>query len=245
MGPSDIVTRILFLEPETEEEVVKLGLATPVVWNNQGLHMYLNHDFNLTVSSSDRLTVAGQYNGLSRGQAATKVWAKLEQEGLLFAELGGPDEIIYSKYGDVVSLKQITNLAKKQDPVNLRKPVLIVSPCGGEPSISLSCNLNIEAVDNKIVCEATGRTGGFCTGCSAKETDMHGDQASEFFYLNLGADKVWAHFWELLKQLDLGDIALNDVVIPSRGGDYKQRLGAKHAPLTDQIEFSKVLVAIL
>ena len=73
---------------------------------------------------------------------------------------------------------------------------------------------------------------------------MHGDQASEYFYLNLGADEVWAHFWELMEQQDQRDIVLDDVVIPSRHGDYRQRLGTKHAPLTDQIEFSKVLGVI-
>ena len=224
LGSCNISAKILFLEQDTEKEVKNLGLATPVVWNNQ-----------------DRLTVAGQYNSLSRGQAATKVRDELEEKGLLFAELEGPDQIIYSKYRDVVSVKLITNIEKKQDPINLRKPVLIVSPCSGEPSIALSCNLNIEACDNKMVCEATGRTGGFCTGCSANETDMHGDQASEYFYLNLGADEVWAHFWELMEQQDQRDIVLDDVVIPSRHGDYRQRLGTKHAPLTDQIEFSKTL----
>ena len=34
---------------------------------------------------------------------------------------------------------------------------------------------------------------------------------------------------------------VEDIVVPSRAGDYKARLGTKHAPLTQQIEFSKVI----
>ena len=91
-----------------------------------------------------------------------------------------------------------------------------------------------------MVCEATGRTGGFCTGCSANEVDMHGEQGGEIFYLNLGEDRVWLHFKELRGQLDQEDLTVDKVVIPSGRGDYRQRLGTKHAPLTDQIEFAKV-----
>jgi hypothetical protein len=121
----------------------------------------------------------------------------------------------------VASIKQGFKVKNSTDQLNLRKPVLLVSPGGVEPPVVLSCNLNIEAVDNKMVCEATGRTGSFCTGCSANEADMHGERAEELFYLDLGADKVWLHFKELRAQLGLEADRLEDVVITSGRGVFR------------------------
>jgi hypothetical protein len=195
----------------------------------------------VTVSPSDRLTVAGPHYGLTRGQAAREVQAALVQQDLLLGEVEVPNEFTFTKYGDLASLKRVVDIKKDTDVINLRKPVMVVGSGGEEPPTVLSCNVNIEAVDNKMVGEATGRTGGYCTGCRSNETDMHGVRAGEVFHLDLGADEVWTHFKELREQLGLVEDRPEDVVIPSGRGDYRQRLGAKHAPLTDQIEFSKVL----
>lgn len=131
-------------------------------------------------------------------------------------------------------------MKKEKDEINLRKPVLIVSMTESGPNVSISSNLNFEACDNKMVCSTGGRTGGFCTACSASEKEMHGDQVNEPYYMDLGVDKVWEHFNMLLEEMgDTGD-RLEEVVIPSACGDYSRRLGTKHAPMTDQIEFSKV-----
>ena len=216
-----------------------LGLTTITVWSDTG--KLENWFFSiLSVSPADRLTLAGPYHGLTRGQAASEVRASLVQQGLLLSEVEGSDEIMFTKYGDITYIKDCMDIKKDTEVINLRKPVLLVSS-GEEPPAVLSSNLNIEAVDNKMVCEATGRTGGFCTGCSANEADMHSEQGGETFFLNLGADKVWLHFKELRAQLDQEDLIVDEVVIPSGQGNYRQRLGTKHAPLTDQIELAKVL----
>lgn len=166
----------------------------------------------------------------------------LEKKGLLFSKNETEEEIMFTKFGDIASIKACGAMRDSEaDVINLRKPILLVSP-GEEAPAVFSCNLNLEAVDNKMVSTATGRTGGFCTGCSASEADMHGEESRNSFYLNMGADQVWQHFQELKNQLeDQGGDLLEEVVIPSGRGDYRQRLGTKHAPLTTQIEFSKVL----
>lgn len=223
--PSTDRAKLLCLEPETVQEVESCGLTTTTAaW-----------------SDTDRLTVAGPHYGLTRGQAAREVQAALVQQDLLLGEVEVPNEFTFTKYGDLASLKRVVDIKKDTDVINLRKPVMVVGSGGEEPPTVLSCNVNIEAVDNKMVGEATGRTGGYCTGCRSNETDMHGVRAGEVFHLDLGADEVWTHFKELREQLGLVEDRPEDVVIPSGRGDYRQRLGAKHAPLTDQIEFSKTL----
>ena len=61
------------------------------------------------------------------------------------------------------------------------------------------------------------------------------------YYLNMGTERVWEHYQTLLEKLGGPEERTEDVQIPSKRGDHSTRLGTKHAPLTDQVEFSKVL----
>ena len=53
---------------------------------------------------------------------------------------------------------------------SFRKPFLLVSmPCG--KVVSLSANINVSALDNKMTQTLTGRTGAFCTACKSTSND--------------------------------------------------------------------------
>ena len=57
----------------------------------------------------------------------------------------------------------------------------------------------------------------------------------------MGTEQVWEHYQTLLDNLGGTEERTEDVQILSKRGDHSTRLGTKHAPLTDQVEFSKVL----
>ena len=170
--------------------------------------------------------------------------------GVYHGEREKEEVIVWTKFKDIVSLKRSCDVKPESGEVNLRKPVLVVNigDCNTMgivgPNISISANVNMEACDNKMIDEVGGRTGGFCTACKAQEKDMHGDRAKSPFLMDMGADKVWEHFNDLYNKLSDNEIPPENVVIPSKAGDYQTRLGTKHAPLTTQLEFSKVCVKI-
>ena len=132
-------------------------------------------------SLSDLVSLPGEYQGLSRGQAGAAIEASLKHLGLYRGEEEVKEEVLLSKYGDVVCVRDIRDVKKEKGDTNLRKPVLLVSVCQEGPIVSCSSNVNIEASDNKAVGEVGGRTGAFCTGCTAIEGDMHGERASQVF----------------------------------------------------------------
>jgi hypothetical protein len=180
---------------------------------------------------------------MTRGQACDAVRKSLEDLELYLGESDKQEEVIWTKFRDIASVRRVCEVKTDSGDINLRKPFLFVNMGNADiagPNISISANVNMEACDNKMIDEVGGRTGGFCTACTAVENDMHGDRAKSPFLMNMGADKVWDHFNDLYSKLGDSDVPLEDVVIPSARGDNRTRLGTKHAPLTNQLEFSKV-----
>ena len=123
--------------------------------------------------------VPGEYQGMTRGQVAEAVRATLEGRGLYKGEVEAEEEVLRSKFGDIVCVRDVRDIKRETGEVNLRKPILLVSTSLDGPIVSLSSNTNIEASDNKAIGGVGGRTGGFCTGCTATEKDMHGDRVSQ------------------------------------------------------------------
>ena len=196
----------------------------------------------------------GRFQGHTRGDAASLVKQQLEQKGLYHGSQEVNEEVLMTKFGDIPYYRDRKDIKKEEDPVNLRKPALIVSL--PKPSdivsadksginVSMSSNLVFEANDNKMVGMTGGRTGCFCTACRATEKDMHGERVKEPYYMDMGAEEVWRHFNQLRDDMGETQDRETDVVIPSARGDYARRLGTKHAPLTDQIEFAKVIFSFL
>ena len=135
--------------------------------------MFYNHTL------SDLLTVPGEYKGMTRGQVAEAVRVTLERRGLYKGEVEVEEEVLRSKFGDIVCVIDVRDIKREPGEVNLRKPILLVSTSSDGPIVSISSNTNIEASDNKAIGGVGGRTGGFCTGCTATEKDMHGHRASQ------------------------------------------------------------------
>ena len=123
--------------------------------------------------------VPGEYKGMTRGQVAEAVRVTLERRGLYKGEVEQDEEVLRSKFGDIVCVRDVRDIKKEPGEVNLRKPILLVSTSSDGPIVSISSNTNIEASDNKAIGGVGGRTGGFCTGCTATEKDMHGHRASQ------------------------------------------------------------------
>ena len=191
----------------------------------------------------DRVAVAGPYQGLTRGQAVTAVQASLLTLGQYRGELEQEEEVLHSSFKDIVCIRDVRDIKREEGDVNLRRPLLIVSAGTDKANVSISSNLGMEACDNKVIDAVGGRTGGFCTGCDASEKDMHGERASQVYYLNMGAEQVWNHF-EVMRERMGGEesIRTEDIVIPSGVSDYRTRVGTKRAPLTTQAEPTKVLM---
>ena len=135
--------------------------------------MFCNHTL------SDLLAVPGEYKGMTRGQVAEAVRVTLERRGLYKGEVEVEEEVLRSKFGDIVYVRDLRDIKREPGDVNLRKPILLVSTSSDGPIVSILSNTNIEASDNKAIGSVGGRTGGFCTGCTATEKDMHGPRASQ------------------------------------------------------------------
>ena len=191
--------------------------------------------------SADLVSLAGPYLGLTRGQAGAAVLDSLLRQGLYREEVEQEEEVLWSTFRDVVSIKDVRDITREEGQVNLRKPVLIVSTGKDKQNVSISANVGMEACDNKVIDTVGGRTGGFCTGCDACERDMHLPRAEQVYYLNMGADQVQEHFEEMRQRMGGEEhTRAEDVVIPSKRNDVRTRLGTKHAPLTTQWEHTKV-----
>ena len=138
---------------------------------------------------------------------------------------------------EIVSL---TNYATKPSEKNLRVPVIIIAMESGI-LVPISTDLNFGAMDNKLTKMVTGRTGAFCTACSASAEDMHNEKLiSEGFYMDIGTDCLNLKFEEIAKKFDIGPEEILEWEIPSKKGDYKERLGLKKAPMTREFEITKV-----
>ena len=88
----------------------------------------------------------------------------------------------------------------------------------------------------------SGRTGGFCIGCSASKKDVHDvEKISHGFYLDVGIEELWSTFKKLASDHEIPSSDWNDWVIPSEKGDYAQRLGLKAAPMTSEVEVTKIM----
>ena len=69
----------------------------------------------------------------------------------------------------------------------------------------------------------SGRTGGFCIGCSASKKDVHDvEKISHGFYLDVGIEELWSTFKKLASDHEIPSSDWNDWVIPSEKGDYAQ-----------------------
>lgn len=188
------------------------------------------------------MALPGDYKGLTRGQASVAVQSRLVEQGLYHGEQEQEEEVVWSDFGDLVCVRDRRDVRRPEGEINLRKPVLIVSSGENAANVSFSSNINIHACDNKVICDATGRTGGYCTGCSCCEKDMHGDRCKEPYYLDMGIGRVWEKFEELKVKWNFLDQREEEVEIPYRRGDYKQRVGVKRAPLTTQLDPTGVSV---
>ena len=129
----------------------------------------------------------------------------------------------------------------KSTDKNLRAPVLIVALQSGE-LVPISADVNFGAMDNKLTKIITGRTGAFCTACSATSADMHRPEIiNSGFYMNVGTGDLNVKFQELANKFEITAEELKDWSVPSKKGDYSQRLGLKRAPMTQEFEITKVL----
>ena len=124
---------------------------------------------------------------------------------------------------------------------NLRRPILCVSRPSDDTIVSLSADLNVAAVDNKVTGVLTGRTGAFCTACRVQSTDMHGPRAAEPYFMDMDFEDVTTNYHSLCQKL-LGEVGnTDDGVLPSTKGDYKTRFGQKQRPLNLSWDPTKVL----
>ena len=180
---------------------------------------------------------------MTRGQAVVALRASLQAQGLYRGEVEQEGEILRSKFGDLVCLRDVRDVreVKEQEDINLRKPILVVSTGKDQPNVSFSSNCNCKACDNKVISEVGGRTGGFCTGCDCNEQDMHLPRASLVYTMNMGIDKAWKHFGEMREMLVVEELQrTNEIEIPSTRDDFRFRLGTKRAPLTTQVDVNQV-----
>ena len=135
----------------------------------------------------------------------------------------------------------LTHFETKPKDKNLRAPVVIVALQSGK-LVPISADVNFGAMDNKLTKTLTGRTGAFCTACSASSTDMHKPEAISIgFYMNVGTGDLNMKFKELAGKFGIGEEDLKDWTVPSKKGDYSERLGLKRAPMTKEFEITKVL----
>jgi hypothetical protein len=146
-----------------------------------------------------------------------------------------------------VAVKLSEILVEKSDP-NLRKPFVNVVK-DDDSIIPISADINAGAADNKFVAAVLGRTGAYCTACKCEASDMVGIRPLEPYYMDCGVrdvrdifeDNFVAAYGELESRTE-GDA---DRVLPSAAGDYRRRFGAKHAPMTDSLETTKVTTCAL
>jgi hypothetical protein len=180
---------------------------------------------------------------MSRGEAAVEVKRILLATGSYQGEVEEPADVLVSDtFGDmVVNVKLSEVVVEKSDP-NLRKP--FVNVVKDDTVIPISADININAADNKFVATVLGRTGAYCTACKCEASDMVGHRPLEPYYMDCGVrdvreifeDNFVAAYGELESRTE-GDA---DRVLPSAAGDYRRRFGAKHAPMTDSLETTKV-----
>ena len=186
----------------------------------------------------------GDLANLCRGEAAEVVKERLEKQGNYISEIEQEEDVLVSKqYRDIVQLKKLGDLHIEKSDMNLRKPFIIVTKDKND-HVPMSADINVGAADNKFVAEVLGRTGAYCTACKSEACDMVGTRAHEPYYMDCGVKEVREIFEDNFVAA-YGDIekrteADMDVVLPSARGDYKSRFGAKHAPMTDSIETTKV-----
>ena len=134
----------------------------------------------------------------------------------------------------------LTQYETKTSEKNLRAPVICIAMQSGK-LVPISADVNFGAMDNKLTQTLTGRTGAFCTACTATSGDMLNMQAiSEGFYMDVGTDKLSQKFEELAEKLGISPEDRKEWEIPSKKGDYNERLGLKRAPVTQNFEITKV-----
>ena len=181
---------------------------------------------------------------MCRGEAAKAVKEKLEQLGNYIGEIEQEEDVLVSKqYLDIIQLKKLSDLHIEKSEMNLRKPFIIVTK-DEDYHVPMSADINVGAADNKFVAEVLGRTGAYCTACKSEACDMVGTRAHQPYYMDCGVKDVREIFEDNFVAA-YGDIekrteADMDMVLPSARGDYKSRFGAKHGPMTDSIETTKV-----
>jgi hypothetical protein len=187
----------------------------------------------------------GLFDGLDRGATAELVREDLVQAGDYRGEEDVAEEVLRSRWGDIVTVlrrEEVSGHVRQgcQQAENLRSSFLMVSRPGDDTIISLSADVNVSAVDNKVTAALTGRTGAFCTACRARSTDMHGPRAAEPYYMDFDIEEVTLNYHALFEKL-LGSNAA-DGTLPSAKGDHDTRLGQKHQPLTTEWDPTKVCI---
>ena len=135
----------------------------------------------------------------------------------------------------------LTRYETKISDKNLRSPIVVVALQSGK-LVPISADVNFGAMDNKLTQTLTGRTGAFCTACSATSEDMLKLAViSEGFYMDVGTDVINQKFEELVEKFGVAQEDKNGWEIPSKKGDYAERLGLKRAPVSQEFEITQVL----
>ena len=136
----------------------------------------------------------------------------------------------------------LTRYETKDSEMNLRAPVVCVALLSGK-IVPISADVNFSAMDNKLTQTLSGRTGAFCTACTATSGDMLNLQVIPAgFYMDLGTVELNQRFEDLADKLGISRDDRKEWEIPSKKGDYQERLGMKRAPVTQEFEMTKVML---
>lgn len=165
---------------------------------------------------------------------------QLQALGTYMGEVEQSEDIIVSEqFKDMVILKKLSEVKIEKTEPNIRVPFICVSK-DQHTHVPLSADINCAACDNKFVAEVLGRTAAFCTACKAQASDMVGQRAHNPYFMDCGVKD--AHdIWKYSCAEAFGELQTEDVALPSKKGDYESRFGAKHAPMSDSFESTKVL----
>ena len=83
--------------------------------------------------------------------------------------------------------------------------------------VSLSADVSVSAMDNKLTQTLTGRTGAFCTSCTNSASDMKNpEKIAEGFYMNFGTEKLNIQFHQLAEKFALDAADIEHCSIPSK-----------------------------
>ena len=127
---------------------------------------------------------------------------------------------------------------------DLRKPFLLVAQEGGCIT-ALSVDFQLKAMDSKLIEIMNERTGAYCYCCTMSRDEAHKiDVVKKGFHMDFSMERLWDTFEKIANDMGVDREDWDTLEIPSKPGDEDVRFGLKRAPLTRDIEVTKI-VAVL